>query len=92
MATPRVPLVAGNWKMHPASRSEAILLARGVAEATRGLPVRTVVCPPDVFLEAVSTAILELDRDGVHLHAFGGRGCYQRFREARSRLPLRASA
>ena len=33
------------------------------------------------FLEAVSTAILELDRDGVHLHPFGGRGCYGRFRE-----------
>lgn len=33
------------------------------------------------FLEAVSTAVLELDRDGVHLHPFGGRGCYTRFRE-----------
>ena len=35
------------------------------------------------FLEAVSTAVLELDRDGVHLHPFGGRGCYTRFREVR---------
>jgi triosephosphate isomerase (TIM) len=53
----RVPLVAGNWKMNPTSRSAAIMLARDVAEATRGLPVRTVVCPPDVFLEAVATAV-----------------------------------
>jgi triosephosphate isomerase (TIM) len=57
VATARVPLVAGNWKMNPVSRSAAILLARGVAEATRGLPVRTVVCPPDVFLEAVSAGL-----------------------------------
>ncbi|HEY8179520.1 MAG TPA: triose-phosphate isomerase [Candidatus Limnocylindria bacterium] len=57
MAARRVPLVAGNWKMNPTSRSAAILLARGVAEATQGLPVRTVVCPPDVFLEAVATGL-----------------------------------
>ena len=57
MAAQRVPLVAGNWKMHPASRSEAILLAHAVAEATAGLPVRTVVCPPTVFLEAVATGL-----------------------------------
>jgi triosephosphate isomerase (TIM) len=57
VAAQRVPLVAGNWKMHPASRSEAILLAHAVAEATDGLPVRTVVCPPTVFLEAVATGL-----------------------------------
>jgi triosephosphate isomerase len=50
-------VVAGNWKMNPTTRSAAILLAHGVAEATRGLPVRTVVCPPDVFLEAVATGL-----------------------------------
>jgi triosephosphate isomerase len=49
--------VAGNWKMNPTNRSAAIMLARDVAEATRGLSVRTVVCPPDVFLEAVATAL-----------------------------------
>ena len=59
MAGGRVPLVAGNWKMNPTSRSAAIILARDVAEATRGLPVRTVVCPPDVFLEAVAAAVGE---------------------------------
>jgi triosephosphate isomerase (TIM) len=54
---PRVPLVAGNWKMNPASRSAAVLLAADVAAATAGLPVRTVVCPPAVFLEAVATGV-----------------------------------
>ena len=57
MPAKRVPLVAGNWKMNPTSRSAAILLAHDVAEATEGLPVRTVVCPPDVFLEAVATGL-----------------------------------
>jgi triosephosphate isomerase len=57
VAAKRVPLVAGNWKMNPTSRSAAIMLARDVAEGTHGLPVRTVVCPPDVFLEAVATAV-----------------------------------
>ncbi len=57
MAAPRVPLVAGNWKMNPPSRSSAVLLAADVATATDGMPVRTVVCPPSVYLEAVSTGI-----------------------------------
>jgi triosephosphate isomerase (TIM) len=54
---PRIPLVAGNWKMNPPSRSAAVLLAADVATATDGLPVRTVVCPPSVYLEAVATGI-----------------------------------
>ena len=57
MPGPRIPLVAGNWKMNPPSRSAAVLLAADVATATEGLPVRTVVCPPSVYLEAVSTGI-----------------------------------
>ncbi|HYM52543.1 MAG TPA: triose-phosphate isomerase [Candidatus Dormibacteraeota bacterium] len=57
MAAPRVPLVAGNWKMNPTSRQAAVDLAVGVRDATGGLPVRTVICPPFVFLEAVATAV-----------------------------------
>jgi triosephosphate isomerase len=57
VAAPRVPLVAGNWKMNPISRSAAVLLAAEVAAATEDVPVRTVVCPPAVYLEAVSTGI-----------------------------------
>jgi len=57
VAAPRVPLVAGNWKMNPTSREAAVALARGVADAVRGLPVRSVVCPPAIFLEAVAAAV-----------------------------------
>jgi triosephosphate isomerase (TIM) len=57
VAAPRIPLVAGNWKMNPTSRSAAVLLAADVAAATDGLPVRTVVCPPAIYLEAVSTGL-----------------------------------
>jgi len=53
----RRPLVAGNWKMNPTSREAAIALATGVADATDGLAVRIVVCPPAVFLPAVADAI-----------------------------------
>ena len=52
----RTPVVAGNWKMNPATRDEAIALAREVAAAT--VPaVTTVICPPTVWLEAVRSAL-----------------------------------
>jgi triosephosphate isomerase (TIM) len=54
---PRVPLVAGNWKMNPASREAAVQLARDVAAGTSGLPVRTVVCPPSIYLIPVADAV-----------------------------------
>jgi triosephosphate isomerase len=53
----RVPLVVGNWKMNPATRETAVELARGVEDGTRGQPVRTVICPPAVFLAAVAEAV-----------------------------------
>jgi triosephosphate isomerase (TIM) len=43
--------------MHPASRDAAVQLARDVAAGTNGQPVRTVICPPAIFLEAVSAAV-----------------------------------
>ena len=57
MAAPRVPLVAGNWKMNPTSRDTALQLARDVAQGTNGQHVRTVVCPPTIFLEAVAASV-----------------------------------
>jgi triosephosphate isomerase len=57
MDAARTPLVAGNWKMNPTSRRAAVELAVTVRDATGDLPVRTVVCPPFVFLEAVATAV-----------------------------------
>lgn len=53
----RTPLIVGNWKMNPTSRQAAVNLAVSVRDATIGLPVGTVVCPPFVFLEAVSMAV-----------------------------------
>jgi triosephosphate isomerase (TIM) len=53
----RIPVIAGNWKMNPASLSEASRLALAVREAADGLPgVTTVVCPPAVFLADVRRA------------------------------------
>jgi triosephosphate isomerase len=55
--TPRRPLVAGNWKMHPPDRATAVSLARDVAAATRGLEVDIVLCPPAVWLDAIGAAL-----------------------------------
>jgi len=57
MPAPRPPLVAGNWKMNPPSREEALVLAMDVRSATRGLPVRTVICPPSIWLTAVAEQV-----------------------------------
>jgi triosephosphate isomerase (TIM) len=53
----RTPLVAGNWKMNPTTLDASVRLATAVRDGTAGLPVRTVVCPPFVFLPAVAEAI-----------------------------------
>ena len=54
----RTPVVAGNWKMNPSTREEAIELAREVALAADGVPsVTTVICPPTIWLEAVSGSV-----------------------------------
>jgi triosephosphate isomerase len=53
----RIPVIAGNWKMNPASPSEATRLALAVREVADGLPgVTTVVCPPAIFLADVRRA------------------------------------
>lgn len=58
----RLPLVAGNWKMHK-TVSEAVDLALGVVEATNGCRAEVLVCPPFTCLDAVAEAI-----DGRHVH------------------------
>ena len=51
----RTLLIAGNWKMNPATRSEAV--GPGRARSRRGSArdqlVRVVLCPPAVFLDEV---------------------------------------
>ena len=55
----RTLLIAGNWKMNPGARSEAVALAEavkaGVGQATE---VRAVLCPPSVYLSDID-AVLE---------------------------------
>jgi triosephosphate isomerase len=51
-------LIAGNWKMSPAARSEALALAQAVkAGVGVAADVRVVVCPPAVFLEEVDRVL-----------------------------------
>jgi triosephosphate isomerase len=55
----RTLLIAGNWKMNPPSRSEAIVLAEAVkAGVGPGADVHVILCPPSLFLGAVD-AVLE---------------------------------
>jgi triosephosphate isomerase (TIM) len=54
----RTLLIAGNWKMNPGTRAEALALAEavkgGVGQATN---VRVVLCPPAVYLGEVDAAL-----------------------------------
>jgi len=53
----RTPLVAGNWKMN-LRRAEAVTLARAIVEQSTGVAgVEMAVCPPSVYLDAVSAAL-----------------------------------
>jgi triosephosphate isomerase len=53
----RPPLIAGNWKMNPASSSAAVMLGVAVRDATAGLAARTVICPPSIWLTGVTAAV-----------------------------------
>ena len=52
----RRTLIAGNWKMN-LSRAEATELAKGVAAATPGGNTDVLVCPSNVYLDAVSNSV-----------------------------------
>ena len=55
----RKPFVAGNWKMNTDSRSSVELaksIASGSAQAA-GQGVTVAVCPPFVYLQAVTKAL-----------------------------------
>ena len=52
----RTRLVIGNWKMNPASQSDAVALARTVAAIPRGA-AEVGVAPPAIALAAVSEAV-----------------------------------
>jgi triosephosphate isomerase (TIM) len=54
----RTLLIAGNWKMNPGTRAEAVALAQavkaGVGQATT---VHAIVCPPSIFLADIDAAL-----------------------------------
>jgi triosephosphate isomerase len=53
----RTPVVAGNWKMNPSQSAEAVGLAVAVRDGVAELPARSVICPPTIWLAAVSAAV-----------------------------------
>lgn len=66
----RVPLVAGNWKMHT-TVSEARSLARDLVDSLNGLAgIEVVVCPPFISLvpvkDALSGSSLKLGAQNMH--------------------------
>ncbi|NKB58640.1 MAG: triose-phosphate isomerase [Alphaproteobacteria bacterium] len=69
MATKRVMLVAGNWKMNGLA-AEGHALAQAVAAGAEGVGCELLVCPPAVLL---STAGAALSGSGV---ALGGQDCH----------------
>jgi len=54
---PRRTVIAGNWKMNPATQREAVTLATDVADRVQDMSATTVVCPPAVWLIAVAAAV-----------------------------------
>ena len=62
----RTPIIAGNWKMNPATAEEALALATEVSRVARSKPgVTTVICPPTIWLAEIASAV----RDGVAIGA-----------------------
>ena len=62
----RTPIIAGNWKMNPATAEEALALATEVSRVARSKPgVTTVICPPTIWLAEIARAV----RDGVAIGA-----------------------
>jgi triosephosphate isomerase len=54
----RTLLIAGNWKMNPGGRTDAIALAQAVkAGVGQSTAVRALVCPPAVFLSEIDTVL-----------------------------------
>ncbi len=54
----RTLLIAGNWKMNPASRAEALALATDVkAGVGQSTTVRAVLCPPALYLYEIDSIL-----------------------------------
>lgn len=54
----RLPLVAGNWKMNPPARDDAVTLARSLAGELATLEgAEVVICPPAIWLDAIAAEL-----------------------------------
>jgi triosephosphate isomerase (TIM) len=72
----RTLLIAGNWKMNPGARTEAVALAEAVkAGVGPSTVVRVVLCPPAVFLSDIDAALegspIGLGAQNMHWEATG---------------------
>jgi triosephosphate isomerase len=76
VTAPRPPLIAGNWKMNPPTRDEAVALGSAVADATAGLRVTVVVCPPTIWIASVAAAGLAGIGIGAQTMAADERGAF----------------
>ena len=70
----RRPLIAGNWKMN-LNRADATSLAKSLADAKTADDVDVLVCPSNVYLDAVSNAVsgskVALGAQDVYFEASG---------------------
>ena len=65
----RRPVVAGNWKMNPATLDEALGLAEAVEAAAVELPrVTTVICPPAIWMADVARVATNLHIGAQTMH------------------------
>eukprot|EP00277_Geminigera_cryophila_P034311 CAMPEP_0173120930 /NCGR_PEP_ID=MMETSP1102-20130122/52898_1 /TAXON_ID=49646 /ORGANISM="Geminigera sp., Strain Caron Lab Isolate" /LENGTH=308 /DNA_ID=CAMNT_0014027269 /DNA_START=15 /DNA_END=941 /DNA_ORIENTATION=- len=66
----RVPFIAGNWKMNPTSVSEALTLAKAIADGKGSSKAQVAICVPHPYLDACGPIF---SAGGVEL---GAQGCY----------------
>jgi triosephosphate isomerase len=73
----RRPVIAGNWKMHPATLGEATALAGAVKRSAREHPaITTVICPPAIWLAEVARVVGESVEIGAQTMHFEELGAY----------------
>ncbi len=74
----RTLLIAGNWKMNPSTRAEAVALAEAVKSGVgQSTEVRVVLCPPAVFLASIDAVLdgspIGLGAQNMHWELSGAR-------------------
>ncbi len=58
MATHKKPLIVGNWKMNPLTRTDAVMLAKAVVQQTKKVSdVSIVIAPPTLYLGEIAKVV-----------------------------------